>query len=412
MHLADRYKREGFDMSQPSAFEQVCFIAFFATLPLYSPNMIFSPDLAGFDLAMPYFVHSTLATAMVAGMAAACIALCAKEPSRITFLTPLRMTIVALLYLTGLFLLFASLLLPGVPVELCSLLGGTLCGTTTLLLCIAWGSVFSTLTFREALIRLSVLLAICALINTGFVYMGSETGVASFLLLSILGLVPLLIRSTHGEFVRLLNVQRDAKSQDSTVFHSFFSVALGPFVGFLLFALTMAVRKIAVFGNMYAESIGTILAVVSVLPLWLRKSDKPLLPFVLQIYLPIFAAILLFLSSFPTGHAVHSIGMIGIYVFFGAMAARSPLFAWFRSSACISAILRASAGTRKQYCLRFPPCTSSRWFWCPIYARGKQCTSLRSRRTSRTCCRTWKHAAIGLPTRAACRNARERCSCS
>ena len=95
--------------------------------------------------------------------------------------------------------------------------------------------------------------------------MGPETGVASFLLLSILGLVPLLIRSTHGEFVRLLNVQRDAKSQDSTVFHSFFSVALGPFVGFLLFALTMAVRKIAVFGNMYAESIGTILAVVSVL---------------------------------------------------------------------------------------------------------------------------------------------------
>lgn len=188
-----------------------------------------------------------------------------------------------------------------------------------MLLCIAWGSVFSTLTFREALIRLSVLLAICALINTGFVYMGSETGVASFLLLSILGLVPLLIRSTHGEFVRLLNVQRDAKSQDSTVFHSFFSVALGPFVGFLLFALTMAVRKIAVFGNMYAESIGTILAVVSVLPLWLRKSDKPLLPFVFQIYLPIFAAILLFLSSFPTGHAVHSIGMIGIYVFFGAI---------------------------------------------------------------------------------------------
>lgn len=306
-------------MSQPSAFEQVCFVAFFATLPLYSPNMIFSPDLAGFDLAMPYFVHSTLASAMVAGMAAACIALCAKEPSRITFLTPLRMTIVALLYLTGLFLLFASLLLPGVPVELCSLLGGTLCGTTTLLLCIAWGSVFSTLTFREALIRLSVLLAICALINTGFVYMGPETGVASFLLLSILGLVPLLIRSTHGEFVRLLNVQRDAKSQDSTVFHSFFSVALGPFVGFLLFALTMAVRKIAVFGNMYAESIGTILAVVSVLPLWLRKSDKPLLPFVFQIYLPIFAAILLFLSSFPTGHAVHSIGMIGIYVFFGAI---------------------------------------------------------------------------------------------
>ena len=43
------------------------------------------------------------------------------------------------------------------------------------------------------------------------------------------------------------------------------------------------------------------------------------MPFVFQIYLPIFAAILLFLSSFPTGHAVHSIGMIGIYVFFGAI---------------------------------------------------------------------------------------------
>ena len=53
MHLADRYKREEIDMSQTSAFDQVCFVAFFATLPLYSPNMIFSPDLAGFDLSLP-----------------------------------------------------------------------------------------------------------------------------------------------------------------------------------------------------------------------------------------------------------------------------------------------------------------------------------------------------------------------
>lgn len=219
-------------MSQPPHSNKFVSVAFFATLPTLLPEHDIQPRLGRLRLGHAVFRPLHVGERHVAGMAAACIALCAKEPSRITFLTPLRMTIVALLYLTGLFLLFASLLLPGVPVELCSLLGGTLCGTTTLLLCIAWGSVFSTLTFREALIRLSVLLAICALINTGFVYMGPETGVASFLLLSILGLVPLLIRSTHGEFVRLLNVQRDAKSQDSTVFHSFFSVALGPFVGF------------------------------------------------------------------------------------------------------------------------------------------------------------------------------------
>ena len=171
---------------------------------------------------------------MVAGMAMRDRAIARKEPSRITFLTPLRMTIVALLYLTGLFLLFASPSSPRVPVELCSLLGEERsaerrpCSFASL-----WGSVFSTLTFREALIRLQgVLLAICALINTedSFTWVrnrGRELSSAQHSRTRAL-----LIRSTHGEFVRLLNVQRDAKAKDSTVFHSFFSVALGPFVGF------------------------------------------------------------------------------------------------------------------------------------------------------------------------------------
>jgi DNA-binding CsgD family transcriptional regulator/drug/metabolite transporter superfamily protein YnfA len=94
------------------------------------------------------------------------------------------------------------------------------------------------------------------------------------------------------------------------------SVIMGPFIGFLLFALTMAVRKVFIFEMLSAESLGTILAAIVVIPLWLRRSEKPLLPFVYQVFLPIVAALLIILNSFPSGSAMHAIGFLGIYIFF------------------------------------------------------------------------------------------------
>ena len=94
------------------------------------------------------------------------------------------------------------------------------------------------------------------------------------------------------------------------------SVILNPFVGFLLFALAMAMRKVLVFDLVYAESLGTVLATLLVLPLCFRRSEKPLLPFIYQLFLPLFAGALILFNSFPAGSFVHETAFIGSYVFF------------------------------------------------------------------------------------------------
>ena len=105
-------------------------------------------------------------------------------------------------------------------------------------------------------------------------------------------------------------------------------------MGFLLFALTMSVKRVIYhhaislagieltvqrfifFDLISIEDIGTILAAIILLPVFFTRLRKPLLPFIYRVFLPLIAAVLILLNSFPTGSLPHTAGLIGIYIFF------------------------------------------------------------------------------------------------
>lgn len=316
--------------ARPALWETVTFAAFFATLPLYSPNLVFDPEFPGFETAMPYFANSLLASSLVAGLAVAFIAI-----RHVTVPLPrfAWTALLAVIYLAGFLLLFYLLLCPGPPTVPLGILAGTLCGVGSVSFCIRWAHLFSSFDLREAMLHLSILCAVGAVANTVFTFMSSYVLLGTFFLFVLTGLVSPLARSRSRESSIQAGAAEDTAAvtvgheRSSTplpdeegyasILRRLLSVILGPFIGFLLFALTMAVRKMFVFEVFYAESFGTVLAALVVIPLWFRRSEKPLLPFVYQVFLPIIAALLIILNSFPFESPVQAIGSVGIYVFFG-----------------------------------------------------------------------------------------------
>ena len=97
------------------------------------------------------------------------------------------------------------------------------------------------------------------------------------------------------------------------------SVLAMPFIGLLVFAFVMGVRKFVVFDLFYLEALGGIVAALVVLPLCLIKMKKPLLSFLYQVFLPAFALALVLLNSFPFGTWMQWFAASASYVFFGVI---------------------------------------------------------------------------------------------
>jgi DNA-binding CsgD family transcriptional regulator len=372
-------------------------VAFFATLPLYSPNMVFSPAMPGFVEVMPFFANATLLAALVYGAFVAVLALVRPRLADALPLRPVGICLSSLLYVLGFSLLMCAFVFvepsgglsvdtsasssAGLPVGLpvgptLGLAAGVICGITVINISLAWGSVFSAFGIREALFNLAILCAICALINYLFTLIVPQLLVPAFLLLVALGVAYPSYRAISYRAISSRDIscqaacdardaaaasrdngeQRDdldtegnsafettntselhnaAKNDGRTsakghpivpaearllgTFKRLLQVLHAPLMGFLLFALTMAMRKVMIGGGLYAEGLGAILAVALLLPLCFRRSEKPLLPFIYQVFLPIFAVILIVLNSFPVNSPIQYMGQLGLYAFFAVI---------------------------------------------------------------------------------------------
>ena len=54
--------------SQEFRLETLAFIAFFATLPLYSPNLVLFSEYGAADVLMPFFVNTMMVAAAFVGV--------------------------------------------------------------------------------------------------------------------------------------------------------------------------------------------------------------------------------------------------------------------------------------------------------------------------------------------------------
>jgi DNA-binding CsgD family transcriptional regulator len=336
-------------------WEALAFIAFFASFPVYSPNLIFDQVLPGFTVAMPCFANAALIGAGVTGLIVAAWSFI--RPGFTAVSLPLTAT-GALLLFVGTLAFLPMLLSSTVSTPLASLTGAA-SGIGSVILGMAWASYFANFDLKSSLLTLGLLCGASTLLNVALFFLPNIPHLLVFAALTGIGaFVPVLgvwrtLRTSgvsgisgpseasgvsgisgisgpseaSGVFAansasavpatNLTSVARSVVERLSTTLRNMLQVIVGPFIGLLLFALTMAVRKVMWFEVFTAESLGSLLGIVILLPLCFLRLEKPLLPFIYQVFLPIIAALLILLNSFPEFSLPRVLGLMGIYVFFG-----------------------------------------------------------------------------------------------
>ncbi|MDR1014334.1 MAG: helix-turn-helix transcriptional regulator [Coriobacteriales bacterium] len=321
-------------------WETLAFAAYFATFPIYSPNLMFDQALAGFTEAMPCFANAVLLSAGLAGLAAAAWSLVRPGFGAVSFPLVVAGAVLSSVGILG----FLPMLLSATVVVPLAILAGALSGIGTVILGMAWASYFARFDLKSALFTLGLLCGASALVNVGTFFLPDIPHMLVFAALSVVGAVAPVCgvwRASRGVGGPAADAHSgvpttalvpprytgrpspDAHPSRSVIgrlaatLHDMLQVVVGPFIGLLLFALTMAVRKVMWFEVFTAESLGVLLSIVVLLPLCLLRLEKPLLPLIYQVFLPILAALLILLNSFPEPSLPHGLGTAGIYVFFG-----------------------------------------------------------------------------------------------
>ncbi|MEG0322610.1 MAG: helix-turn-helix transcriptional regulator [Raoultibacter sp.] len=356
--------------SQEFRLESLAFIAFFATLPLYSPNLVLFSEYGAAETLMPSFVNAMMLASVLAGLFSAWVA---HRYSFSGFVHPPFIVGATVLYLGGFVLFAVSLSAGGFVPEAVMVGAGVAVAFGMVPLCIAWGTYLSMLDLRQALFYLAIMVGIASLIELMLSSIAFEAGLLVYGLLLLIGVALPCVKSITGSLSRGLGsrggsedrefgylVGRSAVGGEAKAgalalvsnIKRMASVAALPFIGLLVFAFVMSVRKFMVFETFYVETLGGIVAAVVVLPLCLLKSNRPLLSFIYQVFLPICAVALIVLNAFPFGTTAQWLAASFSYVFYGiigiialaslcAMAhARefSPAFIYGLAVACFMAV--------------------------------------------------------------------------
>lgn len=120
--------------SQEFKLETLAFIAFFATLPLYSPNLVLFSEYGAADALMPPFVNTMMVVAALTGAASAWFAF---RRNAALFATPQLIISSSVLYVGGFALFVAGLGVEGFGNEGVMIAAGVAVACGMVPLCIA-----------------------------------------------------------------------------------------------------------------------------------------------------------------------------------------------------------------------------------------------------------------------------------
>lgn len=324
---------------QPAMF---AFVVFVATLPLYSPNMGIFDGFSYGGALVGHFVFSMLITALVVSLVTVFYA--ARHRSWSCF--GLRFTGAAtLLYLAGALAFLIAVQLPFAFVPL-AVISGACVGFGLIPLCIAWGTHYAMF-LRKALLWAAIACVAASLLAWALTLVPRMYLNFIYPPLVIIGAIPPFWKMRKGTLnFPLQDNEFEDKSaereQEERIrgpqelllsIKQILSIVWLPFIGLMFYAFMTSVHKLEVFDVLASEYLGGALAALCILPLCFLKSSKPLLPFVYKVIVPIFAAILIILGSFPNDTLPFAIGEIGIYVFcvFLALLALASLMAVARA---------------------------------------------------------------------------------
>lgn len=312
--------------------EYLLVIAFFATMPLYSPNMVLFHDGLSFaDVYMPVIVNALMASSVIAGVAGAWFS--ARTGGGVFLKAPWAIA-GAVLYAVGFGLMVLLFSVEELGSVWLAAVAGAMLGAAVVELAICWGALLSVLDLRHALGWVAVTMGCASLLQLLLASVQTGVGLAVFGLLAVAaGALPVVkaCRSEIPAFAcgeeEAALVPRDADMYGSlggptsflATVRQMAQVLIVPFAGLLMFAFMMGVRKFFVFDAVSAEVLGVVAGAALVGPLCALRRVKPLLPFIYQVLVPAFVLVLIVCNSFMSGTIPLFFAAYASYVFYGAM---------------------------------------------------------------------------------------------
>ena len=188
-------------LSQDFKLESLLFVAFFATLPLYSPNLVMFHDLlSGSEAFMPPFVNAMMVTAVAAGLA---VALVSSRTGVAAFVRLPAVLASAACYLAGFGLFALTLGVDGFGSAGLAMAAGIAVSLGVVPLCVAWGTYLSMLDLRQALLSFSLMIGMASLVELLLSAVEIRVGLVAFGLLLVLGVALPCWKAARGALARI-----------------------------------------------------------------------------------------------------------------------------------------------------------------------------------------------------------------
>ncbi len=299
-----------------TGIEILALLAFFATMPIYSPNVGSLKQYIDSTLVMDAFVRSMMAATIVASLAMLIFALL--RPHLASTQSRLRTALGCTLYLIGM-LLFLGIAAGLIPQNyLVAVVAGVCLGPGLCTLAIAWGTRLCTYSLRQALLLMCVVCGSTAAANWIFSFLPAVPLTIIVLVLVVAAsLYPVLSPSreadadhphpseTSPDDLPHLVAERPENTETThpgakehpallDTMRRFASVMLTPLVGLSMFAFFMGTSRVIVFNDINAEVIGNMVAGAMLAPLCLLRLRHPFIVTLTSVVLPLAACLMLF----------------------------------------------------------------------------------------------------------------------
>ena len=329
--------------------EKLALLAFFATMPLYSPNVVPLQQCINDTGIMGALINAMMATCIVSAFAFLVVSLA--NPHALETRWRIVNITGCFTYLGGMapFLGMASGIIPkNLIVAACT---GCLLGVGVSILAIQWGSRLSSFNLKQALLLTCVICGSTAAANWVFSFLPSTPLVLITAALTVFGALYPVVASPHlgsqNNFAENAVgtgdespdemphfAQRRMESADESVstrasepysrrhmLKRFASVLLPALIGLSMFAFFMGVSRVTVLGGLHAEVPGNMIAGLLLAPLYFIVSRRPFITTLYRIVIPLASCAILCATvlAYDFGFVAYFIPLAS-YVFFCGIA--------------------------------------------------------------------------------------------
>ena len=318
--------------------ETIAFIAFFSTIPIYSPNVVPLRQHLQYDETMGYFVIPMLAAAAIAS--AISFAHAAASSSRFKKLFRMYSFVSPFGY-AACMVYFVLASIGAIPtqttlVAICAVFVGLFLPRVT----IRWGKRLEPLCLQQALLVICIVCASTAAINWAFSFSPPVLLASLFIAMTAFGsFFPCIPSATkrpeHAEAYESENRKNtprcanDSKSEaeaadqgGAVIIPRFVSVLIPALIGLSVFAVHMGVSRESILDSISAEILGNVIASLALVPLCFIKSrQQPVSVLLFSGVAPTAAILLLCYLAIANDFAIsNDFISTGIYTFFCMIA--------------------------------------------------------------------------------------------